>query len=403
MTPRQRVLAALDHREPDRVPVDLSGHRSSGVSATLYPKLRECLGLPPTVPRVYDLIQQLAIVEEDVLDLLAIDTIELGRGFALEEQDWTDWTLPDGMTCRIPGWNPPERCGREWIYRSRQGRVIGRLPEQGLFFEQIHFPWAKPGHGTDLQEAFDEALWMTVQAPPGPIDDEELRAGAMAFRRRTERAILGLFGGNLLETGQMLYRNDGFLLLLTEDPPAAHRFLDRLTEHHLGHLERFLRLVGDCIDIIVFGDDLGMQSGPQISPRMYREFFKDRHRQLWTRAKELAPVRVMLHSCGGVRELIPDFIDAGLDALNPVQISCRGMDATELKAEFGRDLTFWGGGCDTQGVLPSARPPEVADHVRRQLETFAPGGGYVFQQVHNLLPDVPPANVVAMFQALGRG
>ena len=144
-----------------------------------------------------------------------------------------------------------------------------------------------------------------------------------------------------------------------------------------------------------------MQTGPQISPRMYREFFKPRHGQMWQRAKELADVKVMLHCCGGVRPLLADLIDAGLDAINPVQISCKGMDATELKRDFGRDITFWGGGCDTRWLLAHGTPEAIRDHVRHQVEILSPGGGFVFQQVHNILADVPPENIVAMLDAVG--
>jgi len=162
---------------------------------------------------------------------------------------------------------------------------------------------------------------------------------------------------------------------------------------------RFLGAVGPYIDIILFGDDLGMQTGPQMSPAMYREFFKPRHAGMWKRAKELARVKVMLHCCGGVRTLLPHLIDAGLDAINPVQISCRGMSAAELKREFGRDLTFWGGGCDTREILPNGTPEQVRSHVREQVRILAPGGGFVFQQVHNIMANVPPENIIAMFDA----
>jgi uroporphyrinogen decarboxylase len=165
-------------------------------------------------------------------------------------------------------------------------------------------------------------------------------------------------------------------------------------------LERFLDAVGPYIDVVLFGDDLGMQTGPQMSPAMYREFFKPCHATMWRRAKELAGVKVMLHCCGGVRQLLPDLIDAGLDAINPVQISCRGMNAAELKREFGRNITFWGGGCDTQKMLPGATPQQVRAHVRQQVEILAPGGGFVFQQVHNIMPNVPPENIVAMLDAV---
>ena len=227
-----------------------------------------------------------------------------------------------------------------------------------------------------------------------------MREGAKRLRQKTDRAILGLFGGNLLETGQFFYRNDNFFMLLAGEPEKARKFLDDLVEIHLANLEIFLGAVGEYIDIIVFGDDLGMQSGPQVSPRMYREFFKPRHKLMWGRAKQLANVKVMLHCCGGVLELLPDLIDAGLDAINPVQISCAGMDAKELKAEFGKDIVFWGGGCDTQTILPNATPDEVRRHVQEQVEILSPGGGFVFQQVHNILANVPPENIVAMYEAV---
>ncbi|MGA3246110.1 MAG: uroporphyrinogen decarboxylase family protein [Bacteroidota bacterium] len=405
MTSRERVLTSLNHREPDRVPVDLSGHRSSGIAAILYPKLREYLGLPPRPLRVYDQIQQLAIVDDDVLDRFGVDTIELGRGFALRDEDWANWVLPDGALCEMPVWTLPEREEKRWVIRSKNGRVIAQMPDRALYFEQTYYPFFEKDNLDAIQEAMAEAMWTAIASPPGPLvdgpeGDAFYREGARRFRSSTDRAVLGLFGGNLLEMGQFLYRNDGFLLLLAENPDQAHAFLDRIVEMHLKNLEHFLGVVGDSIDIIVFGDDLGMQSGPQISPAMYREFFKPRHKIMWERAKQLAPVKVMLHCCGGVRELLPDLIEAGLDAINPVQISCSGMDVSLLKSEFGREMVFWGGGCDTQRILPLGTPEEIEVHVKRQVEILKQGGGFVFQQVHNILADVPPENVVAMFDAV---
>jgi len=405
MTSRQRVLAAMKHQEPDRVPVDFSGHRSSGIAAILYPKLRNYLGLPKQTIRIYDPIQQLAIVDDDVLDLFGVDTIELGRGFALTDSDWADWILPDGTPCKMPAWALPEREDKRWIIRSKTGRVIAQLADGSLYFEQTYYPFFERDDFDAIPAAMDESMWCAVASPPGPIvtgpgGEVILREGARKLRASTNRAILGLFGGNLFEMGQFLYRNDNFLLLLAMDPEKIHRFLDHIVEIHLKNLESYLGIVGDYIDIIVFGDDLGMQSGPQISPEMYREFFKPRHRILWERAKSLANVKVMLHCCGGVRELLPDLIDAGLDAINPVQTSCRGMNVEELKAEYGKDLVFWGGGCDTQRVLPLDTPEDIQNHVRAQVKTLKQGGGFVFQQVHNILANVPPENIVAMFETV---
>jgi len=405
MTSRERVLAALNHRETDHVPVDFSGHRSSGIAAIAYPKLREYLDLPPRPIRVYDVIQQLAIVDEDVLDRFGVDTIELGRGFALDDASWTPWTLPDGTACFVPAWTPLEREKGRWVIRSlgpssQTGRVLAHMPDGALYFEQTYFPFLEGDDLNAVSHALQESMWTAVASPPGPIDSEAFAEGAQHLRSKTDRAIIGLFGGNLFEIGQFFYRNDLFMMLLAAEPHRAHRFLDKLVEIHLVNLERFLGAVGGSIDIILFGDDLGMQTGPMMSPQMYCEFFKPRHTLLWNRAKELADAKVMLHCCGGVRELLPHLIEAGLDAINPVQISCSGMDATELKAEFGRDLTFWGGGCDTRDVLPNGTPEQIREHVKRQVETLKPGGGFVFQQVHNILANVPPENVVATFDAV---
>jgi uroporphyrinogen decarboxylase len=405
MQPRDRVLTAFAHREPDRVPVDFSGHRSSGIAAIAYAKLRDYLGLEKKPIRVYDPVQQLAIVDDDVLERFGVDTIELGRAFARDDASWADWVLPDGTPCQMPVWALPERLEGKWVLRSKSGRIIAHMPDGALYFEQAYFPFMDEGGSKTVAEGMDESMWHAIAAPPGPLADgpegfERLSEGAKRLRAETDRAILGLFGGNLLESGQFLYRNDNFFVLLASEPRKVHQFLDQLVETHLASLERFLSAVGNNIDIIVFADDLGMQTGPEISPAMYREFFKPRHGLMWNRAKKLAEVKVMLHSCGGIRELLPDLIEAGLDAVNPVQISCSGMGAKGLKAEFGNDIVFWGGGCDTQEMLPGASPENVKRHVREQVKILRAGGGFVFQQVHDILAGVPPENIVAMFDAI---
>ena len=409
MNSRERVRAALNHEQPDRVPIDFSGHRSSGIAAVAYARLREYLKLEPKPIRVYDLIQQLAIVDQDVLDRFNVDTVELGRGFALEDVHWVDWVLPDGTPCQVPAWSVPERdaANHRWIVRSESGRVIAQMPDGALYFEQTYYPLTE---GADdelaIAEAFDECMWTAIASPSGPLAsgpgrDRAFADGAKALRESSDRAIVGLFGGNLLEIGQFFYRNDNFYMMMAAEPERTEKFLDILTEIHLGNLERFLNVVGDYIDVIIFGDDLGMQTQSQMSPRMYRRLFKPRHSRMWKRVKEIKPhIAVNLHCCGSVRNLMPDLIDAGLDAINPVQISAAGMDAEGLKADFGGDITLWGGGCDTQTVLPQGTPEQVAEHVSNQVAILSPGGGFVFQQVHNIMANVPSENIVAMFDAL---
>ena len=406
-TSQERVIAALEHRQPDRVPIDLGGHRSSGMMAIAYHRLKQHLGITSGDIYVYDIVQQLAIIEPEVLDRFGIDTIELGRGFALQPEDWRPWILPDGTPCQVPAHIEPVRVGDDWHLYHQDGTLIGIQKAGMLYFEQTCFPLmdSDDDRFVDLDTPLEKVIWAARGTPPAPIGYDpvglaQLAEGARALRNSTDRAIIGLFGGNLLEIGQFLFRNDNFYMLLAGDKPRAHRFLDVLVEMHLANLEKYLGAVGPSIDIILFGDDLGMQTGPQISPATYREFFYPRHKQLWSTAKQLADVKVMLHSCGGIYPLLPMLIDAGLDAVNPVQTTCRDMEPERLKREFGRNLCFWGGGCDTRETLPHGTPAQVADDVRRRVEILAPGGGFVFQQIHNVMADVPPENVVAMLEAV---
>lgn len=411
MTPREMVLAALSHRTTDRIPADFSGHRSSGIAAMAYTKLRRILNLPKKPVHVYDMVQQLAIVDEDVLDIFNINTVEMGRGFLNQNNDWKEWSLPDDTRCLIPHYIQVEKKGDDWAILSEEGIELGLQKKGCLYFEQTHFPLLDRGIAgddfSDLESVLEQSLWTNIVHPGAhlPLNDAglvEMTLNAASLRDSTERAILGLFGGSMFEIPQMLYRMDNYLTYLVLYPEEVKRLSERLCEIHLRNLEKWLAAVGPYIDIIVFSDDLGGQNGPLISPEMYRRYFKPYHRKLWKRAKELSDVKVMLHCCGAIRELMNDFIDAGLDAINPVQISSAGMDSRALKEEFGDRIAFWGGGCDTQDILPKGTPVQVKKHVEEQIYVLGKSGGFVFQQVHNIQSDVPPENIVAMFDAVNK-
>jgi uroporphyrinogen decarboxylase len=409
MNSRERVVAAMDHQEPDRIPVDLGGHRSSGISAIALHRLREYLGLAERPLRVYDMVQQLAIVDEEILELFGVDTVEMGRGFLPGEDDWKPWVLPDGTDCEIPCYIHPEKKGGDWLVHDEFGNELGIMKKGSLYFEQTHFPLMERGiendDFSDLREMLERNIWSVMAHPGGHIHlDEnglkELEAGAAALRSSTDRAIIGLFGGNMFELPQILYRMDQYLLATEMYREKTLRLSEELFKIHLESLEKWMQAVGPYIDVVLFGDDLGGQHGPLISPETYRELYKPFHRRLWQRAKELADVKVQLHCCGSIYDLMEDLIEAGLDAVNPVQISSRGMDPERLKNDFGGRITFWGGGCDTQRVLPTGTPEEVRKHVKEMTGIFGQGGGFVFQQVHNILANVPPENVVAMLEAV---
>lgn len=410
MNSRERVMQSLNHVQPDRVPVDFGGHRSSGIMAIAYVRLRDYLGLPRRLPRVYDIPQQLAVLDDDVLERFHVDAIEMGRGFARDESDWHSWTLSNGAECLIPKWVNPVRQDANWIIHGDDGTPIAIQKKGVLYFEQINWPFAKEPERalTELDIQMGNSMWTSgkMASPPGPVPGTPegaryLADGARKLREGTSRAVIGLFGGNLFELGQFMFGMENFYVLMGGNPELTDRLLDAMVESHLKRLESWLAAVGPYIDIVLFGDDLGMQTGPQISPRMYRRYLKPRHQRLWGRAKELHPhLKVMLHSCGGIFELMDDFVDAGLDTTNPVQITCAGMEPERLKKHFAGRLALWGGGCDTRQVLPSATPAQVREHVLRMLDIMAPGGDFVFQQVHNIMADVPPENIVAMFDAV---
>ncbi|HDS08084.1 MAG TPA: methyltransferase [Bacteroides sp.] len=410
MNSRQRVLAALDFKSPDRIPVDFGGHRSSGISAIAYARLKKALGITSGNIYVYDMIQQLAIVEEPVLERFQVDTVELGRAYMLEENDWKEWVLPDGTPCRIPGMIRLEEKAGDWYLLSESGIPLGVQKKGSLYFEQIYFPMADRDFENDdfgdLEEQMKRSLWCAVPGPgshlePDPEGGRLLAEGAQKLRGSTDRAILGLFGGNLFETPQSLIGMDRYLCYTAMYPDAVLRLSEKLCGIYCREMEKWLAAVGPSIDVMVFGDDLGSNQGPLIDPGMYRLYYQPYHRKMWELARILAPhVKIMLHSCGAIEPFLEDLIEAGLDAVNPVQTSARGMDLPSLKSKYGGRITFWGGGCDTRSVLPGASLEKMETHVRERIRTMKGEGGFVFQAIHNILADVPPEQVIAMFDTV---
>ena len=412
MNSRERVLKAINYKKPDKIPVDFGSHRSSGIMAMAYARLKEELGIDTGNIYVYDMIQQLAIIEPEVLKRFGIDTIELGRGFLTNDSDWKDWVLPDGTPCKIPYYINLKKEGEDWIMVNNKGKELGRQKKDCLYFEQTHYPWAdidfENSDFKEMESIFEECMWTAVPHPGAhfPLDDEgcnTLAEGAKNLRNFTDKAILGIFGGAMFEVPQYLVGSENFFMYLAMYPEATHRFLEKLCSIHERNMEKWLNSVGSYIDIILFGgDDLGTNNGPMISPEMYREFIKPYHKRLWNKAKELADVKVQLHCCGGIEPLLNDMIDAGLDMINPIQISAKDMNPEGLKSKYGNRICFWGGGCDTQHVLDRATPDELEKHVINLTDVWKKNNGYVFQQVHNIMANVPPKNIVRLFDTINR-
>jgi uroporphyrinogen decarboxylase len=408
MSSRERVLASIRHQEPDRVPVDLGATPSSGISTIAYYNLKNYLGISTGHTRVYDVVQQLALPEDEILDRYGVDVLDVGRTFNTRDEDWYDFTLPQGISVQFPAWFQPVRqANGAWDAFAPDGTRIATMPLGATFFDQTCFPYLDgyPADYKQLPAAMAKVHWSDLVHSPWdhaaePDFWQQLRGKAIELRRNSDRALVIVAGCNLFEWGTFLRRMDNFLMDLVLNPAEVERLLDALMEQHLATLEKVCRAVGDVVDILRFGDDLGMDTGPFMSPEIYRKLFKPRHMVLCDYVKKHSRMHTFLHSCGSIYKLLPDLIEAGYDIINPVQINVRDMEPERLKKEFGGDITFWGGGADTRHVLNHSQPSEVKDHVKRLLDIFAPGGGFVFNTVHNILPDVPPQNVVAMYEAI---
>ncbi len=408
MNSRERVLSAIAHKESDKVPVDMGSNPSSGISAVAYSNLLKYIKKDHLRVQIYDVVQQLAQPHDEIIDLFGIDVLDIGRTFNEKPEHWYSIKLVNGDKAYYPKWFKPEQDETgSWICKHRSGMPIARMPKGAAFFDQTHFPWVDgyPAKMDELDDAMSKVLWQAfVHSPwdnaemPGFWD--ELRKRTIKLKESTDKALMIVFGGNLLEWGTFIRRMDNFLMDLYLDPVNVERLLDGLLERHLKTLGKVCEAVGDVVDIIRFGDDLGEMNGPFMDPEIYRNLFKPRHKQMCDFVQQNSSMHTFIHSCGSIYKLIPDLIEAGFEILNPVQTQCYEMEPERLKNEFGKDVTFWGGGIETVGTLNNASPEAVRAEVLNRLEIMSKGGGFVFNTVHNILPDVPPENIVAMFNAV---
>ena len=304
---------------------------------------------------------------------------------------WRPWTLPDGSPALIAADFAPQVTARGDILITTPDGLVSSWMPAGTY----HFV----PRDAVLTETTRHALETFT---PSRFSNETLDFLHHAARRLYEEsdyAIFGWFGGSLVEGAQFARGWMQFMRDLKRSPDFVTALVERMAEVYLDDLARYIEAVGEYVQVIGFGDDLGVQAGLQFHPDLYRRFFKPHHRRLYSLVHERTSAYVFLHSCGSVYDLIPDLIEVGVDILNPVQTSAAKMEPQRLKREFGAQLTFWGGGCCPQKVLPWGTPQEVAADVQQRLEVFAPGGGYVFAPIHDIQPDVPAQNIVAMYDA----
>ena len=375
MNSRERVLTALSHQEPDRVPIDLGGTVVSTIAIPTYAALRRYLGLPEKPIRTLEVVQQVAVVDEDVLDRFGVDVIPV-------------FANPPDTPAPVVSQSP---VGTE-SFPDDFGAIL-KKPVGSHYFDWQEFPLPEP--------ALAALRTMPWPDPTNRGRYAGLRERVTTLRGSTERALFGIApcGHDLFN---QLFRVRGMengLMDLVAEPEFATAFFDRLTDSICTAQTLFLKEVGDLIDVHFAADDLAGQSGPLIAPDLYRRLIKPRQARILATIKAHTKVPIFYHSCGAVDEFIPDLIEMGVNILNPVQVSAAGMDTARLKQKYGTNLSFWGGGCDTQKVLPYGTPADVQNEVQHRIRDLAPGGGFVFNPVHNIQPNVAPANVAALFDA----
>lgn len=376
MNSRERIILTLNHKEPDRVPIDIGGTHATTMHINVYKKLKKKLGVvEETEDEILQYTLQTAVISERMLkklngDVVLITTNTLNnynKNISLENNSYVD----------------------EW-------GIEYRLPNNGLYFDIVGHPLKNISF-----QSLEKYNW------PDPYDKrrfKDVKDKAKYYYKDTDYAIAVLkekdFLGGILQDCAWLVGFEEFFCLLATDEELANKLMDKVLDFHMGFWEAILSRVENYIQVAIISDDLGTQDNLIISPGMYRKFIKPRHKKLVELIKSKSDAKVLLHSCGAVREIINDMIEIGIDMLNPIQLSAKKLGDTKLlKEEFGEKIVFWGGGCDTQEILPLGKPSDVEREVERRIRDLKPGGGFVFAPVHNIQPDVPIENVLTLYKS----
>jgi len=374
MNPRERVMLALNHKEPDRIAIDLGGSICSSIHKKPYLELKKYLGMEVDEIIMADYVQQLPYLDEGLLERFGVDfrMVQLPAATAPDLEIFAE--------------------GDYWAFIDRWGSKLHMPKDGGLYFDWVEFPIKETS-----MTALDRYQWPRPD-PPGYID--QLQAQAKYLYENTDFALVGsgLLGGGIFEQPARTMGLENFLLSLVTDPKFADRFMERITEIYIESCNTYLDQIGKYLQVFTYWDDVNSQDGWLISPDIYRKMIKPKQRRLVEAIKKKTDAKLYYHGCGAAFDLIPDLIEIGFDIINPVQVSAAGMETQVLKKTYGEDIVFWGGGIDTQKVLPFGTPAEVAEEVKRRIDDLAPQGGFVFAAVHNIQADVPPENIVAAFE-----
>ena len=368
MTHRERVLRALNRQEPDRIPLDLGSTRSTALVVEAYENLNRYLGIQSET-RIFSKWLHIAHPNEEMLRRFDIDTRSLSQG---NPDSWHDIIFADGS------------------YQDEWG-IVRSKPKECLYYDLTRAPFQGEPTIADLEEF----PW------PNPHDPGRCRGlaqEAKRFHEESDYAVVLNLPGGIVHQSQFMRGFEGWFTDLILNPSFFNALLEKVCDLWIEMAKDEFDAIGDEFDLCFYGDDMAFQNGPMMSMELYRKMIKPHHKRLFSYVKSRTSAKILYHTCGSVVHLIPDLIELGVDVLNPVQVSAKGMDTQRLKREFGKDIAFWGA-IDTQKVLPFGTPEEVAAEVKRRIDDLGPGGGYVLCAVHNLQADVPPENICTMYDA----
>ncbi len=390
-TSKERVLEALDHKESDRLPVDFGGTSVSGIHVDAYADLLQYMNLGNLDVKLFDPMLQLAMVDQPVLDAFGADTRKLYRpapkfGVPIYE-GWMPGMTPMGKPCLVPlQYRPVE--DEDGYNIISNGRAIARRPKSSLYFDIVYNPLKGK---TAIEDLRDFSL-------PAYSDTElrYLKEASAASRQSGDKAVVSAIGASFREKSSDLMGFQEFMMALALDRKYVEYLFDLLVENYKRNFDQFKSAVGNNVDILKVTDDLGMKTGLMFSPSLYRSLFKPRQKELIAYFKKESDYKILLHCDGNITQIIPDLIEIGVDAIDPVDTSAIGMDPLYLKQTFGKEITLWGGLIEPINMV-SMSVAEIRDYVKKRLEIYAPGGGFVYTYTHNVQPDVSPEKVVAFF------
>jgi uroporphyrinogen decarboxylase len=403
MTSRERVMAALNHQVPDRVPIDVGGTGLTNINLIAYGRLKKLLGMNEGMARVFHSWIQVPELEKAIADRLHSDTVTLPRHrmcLGVKNEEFKTWNHCGTDFLYPVDYNPIKNDKGDWEW-IEHGQMIAKAPGEGTHgFALYQHPLNELGSKQEIDQFFDSYSGNFVGRLH--VDDDELK-WAVPFAKdlyeNTDKCVISDFFGTVLENAQGIVGWDEIYVRMLNEPEIAKYFLERLTETLLEALKRYIPAIRDYVQVLVFADDIGQQQGPMLDPEMYREFLYPLHKKLFRYVRDNSDIRVFFHTDGAVTPLLPHLIDAGIQIFNTVQTDAADMDPGLLKREFGKDLVFWGGGVDTHRTLPRGTPSQVREDVRRRIQILSQDGGYVFSSVHNILSDIEPENIVALFDA----